>query len=188
MSHYSIKDGKGTGQMAKVDSEGRLWGYATTEPEELHTNRLNKDSYLAYTDVTPVGGGDYFFYLKNNDSRELIIQWYRIWTESSAEAIDIIRQPTGTPAGTSAANVVSANFGSTKTADVDAYEGTNITGLSGGSTFDRLRLSGDGKDVVDLYPGGIVLPQGSVIAFSVLNGAIPIEFTISFYFTKLGLE
>ena len=185
MSHYSIKDGLGTGRLAKVDVEGRVHTFSTVEVEEQHTNRLNQDAYMAYLAVTPTGAGDYFFWMKNTDTRDLIINWYRVWC-GSAEAIDIHRNPTGTPAGGAAATPYNANFGSNKSASIEAYSGADITGLTSTATIDRLRLSGDGKDVVDVWPGGLVIKQGGIVAASVLNGALPIEVTFSFYFTELG--
>jgi len=187
MSHYSIKDGRGSGQLAQVDTEGRMHTYATSEPEELHANRLNADHYISYVDITPTADGDYFYYIKNNNTLDMIISWYRIWTASSAEAIDLIRNPVGTPTGTTNLTPVNMNFGSNKTATADVYEGVDLGGLSGGTTLDRLRISGDGKDVVDSYQGGIILPQGSVLACTVVNGAIPVEFTCSFYYTQLDV-
>jgi len=186
MSHYSIKDGQGTGRLAKVDSEGRMHTYATTEPEELHANRLNGDHYISYVDITPTADGDYFYYIKNTHTLDMIVNWYRVWTASSAEAIDLIRNPVGTPGNTTTLTPVNMNFGSNKTATAQVYESVDMSGLSGGSTLDRLRISGDGKDVVDIYNGGIILPQGAALGATVVNGAIPIEFTVSFYFTKLN--
>lgn len=186
MSHIVIKDGVGTGSLQKVDAENRAWTFAVSEAEEQHTNRLNQDAYIVYADVTPTADNDIFFYMQNTDTRDMIIQWYRIWTASSAEAIDLYRGQTGTPVGGSAANVSNANFGSTKTPIGTFQEGVDITGVSGGAIFDRLRISGDGNDVVERYPGGIILPQGAVLTAQALNGAIALEFTLSFYYTKLG--
>ena len=183
---FSLKDGRGTGRTAKVDGEGRLHGYATTEPEEQHTNRLNQDAYISYIDLTPTGAGDTFYYLKNTDTRDLIINWYRIWSVAGAEAIDIYKNKDGSPSNTTDIVPVNANFASKKFATVTNHESVDMGGLSGGTLVDRLRLSGDGNDVVEVYPGGLVLPQGSILTAQVLNGAIPIEFTISFYYTKLA--
>ena len=187
MSHYSIKDGTGTGRLAKVDSEGRMHSYATTEPEELHANRLNSDHYISYVDITPTGAADYFYYIKNTNTLDMIISWYRVWTASSAEAMDLIRNPVGTPGNTTTLTPVNMNFGSNKTATAQVFESVDMSGLSGGTTLDRLRISGDGKDVVDKYDGGIILPQGSSLGVQAVNGAIPVEFTCSFYYTKLDV-
>jgi len=187
MSLTTLKDGRGTGQTAKIDTEGRIHTYATTENEELHVNRHNSEHFITYVDITPTGANDYFFYLKNTHTLDLIINWYRIWTESAAEAIDLIRNPAGTPGNTTQLTPLNMHFGSNKSATVENYESVNMSGLSGGSTLDRLRISGDGKDVVDSYEGGIILPQGTSIGARVVNGAIPLEFTASFYYTRLDV-
>ncbi len=128
MSHYSIKDGSGTGRLAKEVSEGRMHTYATTEPEELHTNRLNADHYIVYLDITPTADGDYFFYIKNTHTLDMIINWYRIWTASAAEAFDLIRNPIGTPTGTATLTTVNMNFGSNKTATAQEFESVDMGG------------------------------------------------------------
>jgi hypothetical protein len=183
MSASTIKDGIGTGKLLRIDAKNRMRGFVTTEREEQSNNRLG-DAYVAYLELTPTGANDNFFWMKNTDTRDLIVNWYRVWC-ASAEAIDIHRNPIGTPAGGSTATPINANFGSSKTADIEAYSGVNITGLTTTArTIDRLRISGDGKDVVDEWPGGLVIPQGGIICASALNGALPIEVTFSFFFAE----
>jgi len=186
MTLSTIKDGRGTGRLLKVDSEGRAHTFSVTEREEQHTNRLNQDAYISFVALTPTGAGDVFYYIKNTDTRDMILSWYRIWAVAGAEAIDIYKNPAGTPTNTTAITPVSANFASKKAASVANYESVNMGGLSGATLVDRLRLSGDGNDVVENYPGGLILPQGASFCAQALNGAVPIEFTISFYYTKLA--
>jgi len=180
MSMTTIKDGKGTGKLLQIDAKNRARGFVTTEREGMTENRAGL-AYIAYFALTPTGAGDYFFWMKNNDPRDLIMNWYRVWC-ASAEAIDIEREPAGTPVGGTSAVPLNANFSAKGSADIEAYSGVNITGLSGGATIDRLRISGDGNDVVDEWPGGLVLPQGAVVGGKVLNGALPIEVTFEFFF------
>lgn len=187
MGQYSIKDGRGTGGLAQVDTEGRMHTYATTEVEELHTNRLNADHYIVYCDITPTADGDYFLYIKNTHTLDMIINWYRIWTASAAEAFDLIRNPSGTPTGTATLTPTNMNFGSNKTATAQVFESVDMGGLSGGTTLDRLRKNTDGADVVDKYDGGIILPQGASLGVKSVVGAIPVEFTASFYYTRLDV-
>jgi hypothetical protein len=91
----------------------------------------------------------------------------------------------GVPGTTTTVVPANMNFGSSSTATGDFYESVDMTNLSGGFLLDRLRISGDGKDVVDSYPGDIILPRGSNMVLRALNGAIPIEVTVSFYYKEI---
>ena len=186
MGQYSIKDGTGTGRLMTVDSEGRAHGFATTESEEQHTNRLNSDHYLMYIDITPTGAGSEFFYIKNTDTRDMIIKSYRIWTAASDEAVDIYRNKTGTPTTTTTLTPVNLNFGSNKTATAQVYESVAFGGLSAGQLVDRLRIGDTGVDVFAEFPGGMILPQGASMTAQTVTGTVALEFTISFYYTKLA--
>jgi len=177
-----IKDGTGDGFLAQVTSDNKLSVTAITETENKFVNESTKESYLLYSDITPTGAGDWFMYVENTSDKNMFLNWYRIWSGASAEAIDIYRNVTGTPGGTTTVTPLNMNFGSNNTATGNFYEGVDITGLSGGVLLDRLRLSGDSKDVVDNYPGDIIMPRGANIVLKALTGAIALEVTLSFYY------
>jgi hypothetical protein len=177
-----IKDGTGAGFLAEVTAQNRLSVTAVTETENKDINERTGGSYLLYIDITPTGALDNCLYMKNTSADNMFINWYRVWSGTNADAIDIYRNMVGTPAGTTIVTPVNMNFGSNDSATGDFYEGVDITGLSGGNLLDRLRLSGDGKDVVDGYPGDIIVPRGSNISFQAVTGTFPLEITISFYY------
>lgn len=185
MSEFKIKDGVGTGNLAEVDSENLLHVFAVTETEPERINSKMSDAYVMYMDITPSGANKTFCYIKNTDQTKImVVNWYRIWTASSAEAIDIYLNETGTASGDATLVPVNSNITSSKSATGTFLEGTDITGLSGGTLYDRLRISGDGKDVVDNIPGKLIVPTGGVVAFQALNGSIPIELTVSFHYRE----
>ncbi len=186
MGQYSIKDGLGTGRLMKVDSEGRSHAFATTESEEQHTNRLNSDHYFIYHDITPTTAGSEFFYLKNTDTRDMIIKSYRLWTATADEGVDIFRNKVGTPTTTTTLTPVNANFGSNKSAVANCFESVAFGGLSAGTLLDRLRIGDTGVDIFAEFAGGLILPQGSSMTAQAVVGAIALEFTVSFYYTKLA--
>jgi len=181
-----IRDGTGSGYLASVTEQNRLAVTAITEDENKDINERTRKSYLLYIDITPTGALDNFMYIKNTNTDNMFINWYRIWTASSADAIDLYRNMTGTPGNTTSVTPVNMNFGSNNTATGEFYESVDMSGLSGGTFVDRLRISGDGKDVVDGYPGDIILPQGSNIVLQALTGAIPLEVTVSFYYKEVA--
>ena len=181
-----IKDGKGTGYLAEVDNRHRLNTRAVTETENKFVNAEDEESFLYYSDITPTGAGDIFLYLKNTDSKDLIVNWYRVWSGTTAEAIDIYVGMTGTPTNTTAIVPHNMNVTSANTATGLFYESVDMGGLSGGTLMDRIRLSGDGKDVIDSYPGDIVIKSGGVMTLVALTGAIALEVTLSFYYNTAG--
>ena len=124
-----------------------------------------------------------FLYIKNDSpTKDLVIDWYRVWTASgSPEAIDVYVRDIGTPAGTTPLAGVNRNLKSGNVADATLYEGVDITGLSGGSHFDRIRIAG-GSDVVEEFRGGIILGQNDVVVLRAVTGGIVLEATIAFYF------
>jgi hypothetical protein len=182
----TIMDGTGTSKLAKVDINNKLQVKAITEVENKFVNLEEEEAYLLYSDITPTGAGDVFLYFKNTDTKDLILNWYRIWSGASAEAIDIYTGMTGTPGGTTTLTPGNMNITSSNDATGEFYEGADITGLSGGTLLDRLRLSGDGNDVTSGYPGDIVIQSGGVLTLQALTGAIALEVTLSFYYKTRG--
>jgi len=183
MTESKIKDGTGTGRIAGVNRKNQLVTHAVTETEGEFINSHDQLSFLLYIDITPTAANDVFCYIKNTHAtHDMEVNWYRVWTEAAAEAIDVYIGHSGTPAGTTTMTPRNTNITSNATATGEFYEGADITGLSNGVILDRLRISGDGKDVVENFPGKIIIPQGGVLTFQVLNGAIPVELTVSFHY------
>ena len=137
----TIKDGTGNGYLAEVTAENRLSVTAITQIENKDINDRTKEAYLLYIDITPTGAADNFLYMENTSANNMFINWYRVWSGTNADAIDMYRNMTGTPAGTTTVTPSNMNFGSNNTATGNFYEGVDITGLSGGALLDRLRLS-----------------------------------------------
>jgi hypothetical protein len=184
MSEVKIKDGTGNSISAKVDAEYRLHTRSTTESENHYVNTNKEEAYLYYSDITPTGAGSICCYVKNTSDKDLVLNWYRIWSGTTAEAIDIYIGSTGTPASTTTIIPSNMNITSKNSAEGSFFEGVGITGLSGGTLLDRLRLSGDGNDVLGEYPGDIILQKGGVMTLQALTGAIALEITLSFYYRK----
>ena len=181
---FKIENGIGSGAFgAEVDSNNDLHVLATVVSENHSINRKTGQSYFVYTDITPTAADDVFLYIQNNSpTKDLVVDWYRVWTASgSPEAIDVYVRDTGTPAGTTPLSGVNRNLKSGNVADATLYEGVDITGLSGGEQFDRIRIGG-GSDVVEEFRGGIILGQNDVVVLRAVTGGIALEATIAFYF------
>lgn len=183
MTDMRIQNGGGDGRYMTVnpDFQGEVHSTQITESEFI--NAKHHENYIVYASPTPTAANDVFFYMQNtHPTHDLLLDWYRVWTESAPEAIDVTMGAAGTPGGTTTAVPVNSTVSSSNAAQGLFYSGNDITGLSGATLYDRLRISGDGKDVVDSFPGKVILPKSAIVCFSALNGAIPLEFTLSFHY------
>lgn len=183
MSDGRIQNGNGPKRYANVDAAFRLEAHSTTVTEGEYINEHDQEAYVVYSDVTPTGASDIFFSLENtHNDKFMVLDWYRAWTASAAEAIDVLLGGSGTLSGTTELTPVNSFVNSSNVAQGNFYEGVDITGISGAKVYDRLRISGDGKDVVDDFPGKIIVPRSGLVCFRVVNGSIPLEFTIAFHY------
>lgn len=181
-----IRDGKGKGFLAGIDHHQHLMVNAFGISENHFINLEEKQSFLYYSDITPSGAGSVCSFIKNTaPDKIMVVNWYRIWSGANAEALDVHINPTGTPASTTEIVPSNLNLGSQAEPEGDFFEGTGITGITLGAIVDRIRLAGNGEDVISGWRGDIILPQGSSLALAALNGALPLEITISFYYKHI---
>jgi len=182
-----IEDGTGSGRTAKVDSENKLVVRATTETEIHHINREESEAYEVYFGISPnssnpsVDSTQYFAYIKNTSNDGLVIAEMRVWVEQ-AEYIDIYFNTIGSPIGTTDITPVNMNLASGHTANGDFKQGLDITGLSGGVFFDRIRIPADDDDHIRSWPSLILIPKNNIVTFQAGSGGIPIELSIAFYY------
>jgi hypothetical protein len=142
-----IKDGTGSGKVAKVDNNNQLHTFSVTETENQQSTRLG-NSYnlntgtIGLTSSTASG----VMYFKNdeapvNGESSFIIDAIAIGidnqgTQAGACNITIVRNPTG---GTLISNAVAVdmnqnrNFGSSKELDSLVYKGVEGDTLTGGN-------------------------------------------------------
>ena len=152
------------GELADVDNKNRLQTYATTQ-DLAQTLLLNGLLHSVFCQVTPVGAGDYFLYIKNTGVVDIGFNMVKV--SSSVPTKIMIESVIGTPSYVSAtpAEITNMNLSSTGSPTVDAQFDTNITGLTkdGHLTFME---AGVADTIYDSNVfGGIVLPQGKAVAF-----------------------
>lgn len=126
----SIIDGTGTGNEAKVDTNNFLHVFAVSEPEDKFSNLKGKTWSLYFT-TTPVGAGDYFFYLKNTGANDLAITDIRISAATGGRTFTY-EKVSGTPSYTAGADVTFAqrNLGSSLEPAATIKSDTDTTGLT----------------------------------------------------------
>jgi len=152
------------GNVAKVDDEGRLKAFAVSEPEDKHLNQEG-GVHSIYFDVTPAGANDYFYYLKNTGTSDLLITDIRI--SSTVATYIYYEYVSGTPTyvtGTDAADT-NRNLGSSRQLTAVSKYDTDITGLTseGVLFFDRCATV-DTRYKLSTT-SNIIIPQGKAVAF-----------------------
>ena len=174
-----IKDSDGI-NAAKVNNKHEL--YISTGAEALKAN-LRGDAYSALGDVTSGATTDDFFYLKNNDPRDLVIYKIQGWSDDANQEISILIG--ATDAGQDAGDAVTPgnlNAGSSNAANVDCTTDATDLVITGGRIVDTLKFH---NTVLTLgswdYPAGIILRSGSRMhAEAALAGLL--NFNVFFYF------
>jgi len=180
MDFSQIFDGTGSAYSAKVNSNHEL--LVSTAHEAMRAN-LDGDAYCALGDVTSATTDDDFFYLKNNDARDLVIYKIQGWCDDAEQEISIYLG--GTDAGTDAGDAVTPgnlNASSGNAANVDCTTDATDLAITGGHVVDLLKFH---NTVLTLgswdYPSGLILPTGSRMhAQAALAGLI--NFNVFFYF------
>lgn len=163
-----IDDGTGTGSQAKVGSDNRLQVRALMEEEVIH-NGESGNSYNINTGLISVSGDATLMYLKNNSDQNLVISDLAIGsfdgiTHSNDPYITLVRNPLGGDLITDATAVSmnqNRNFGSSKTATVDAYKGKTAGTITGGNDIGILQATGGSRS---FYSLNFILPKGSSLA------------------------
>ena len=168
----------GDGRIADVDEANRLQTYAVTQnlQQTLLFKELLSSVYFA---VVPANANDYFFYLKNNGTTHVGIN-FALFSSSVVTNI-LFEAVTGTPVYVTGADAAITNLviGSPKGPDVEAKYDTDITGL----TSAGILTLADAPVAEGVYQsqlmGGIVIPQGQAIAIKRVAATGDIKMNLS---------
>lgn len=174
-----ITDGTGSGNGAGVNSENRLEVQAVTQTRVADVSERDGEGFIIASDfisLTTTGSFNGVLYLKNTNTKDVLIQRIRVCSDASGSAqVRLIRNPT---AGTlisdaNLADQLSSNAGSNKTfADFGlAYsasgDGKTVTDGSNWSNF----INRSPGHSVQNYDGALILPRGSSMAVTVKPSA-----------------
>ena len=176
-----------TGRSAEVDALGRLSVFAVTEPEDKNLNTKGNTFSVSF-DVTPAGANDYFFYLKNDGTRDLFVTDIRISsTVVTRVDYDVV---TGTPTSTSAATVseTNRNLGSSNTLEATILADTDLTGLTDEGLIFFEQISATNTRFKLNTTSNIIIPQGSAIAFKRVAATGAISCVVSIVVDDLNGE
>lgn len=161
----TVKDGTGTGKLAKVGGDNRLHTESVTAAESLQAAK-ESDAYNINTGLISITGDATLVYVKNNEDKDLIIEAIALGsfegiTHSDDPYITIVRNPTGGDLildATAVSMNQNRNFGSANTLSVDAYKGKVSGTLTGGNDLAILQATPGSRSY---YTINLVLEKGS---------------------------
>jgi len=183
-----IEDGGGTGIALKISDEGMAKVDAVSATPEHHINHVYGKAYNASFQVNPSGVTDCIFYFKNQDEIDCVIEG--VWLQSSAqEEILLNLGEIGTAVKTAGADItpVNLNAGSGNTVDCLCYSNTDdqavdITGLSGGNTFQKIYIQAIGDIKFYNFEADIILPKNQTFSMYACGGDTLVRGTVTFSF------
>lgn len=176
-----IEDGTGSGRIAAVIGNELQ---VTTEAAALKAN-LRGDAYTVVVDnIDPSGAGHDWFYMKNNDYRNLIIYKIEGWCVDANEEWNVLL---GATAGTTAEAdgdvelQVNNNSGFTNTADVLCISDTANLAVTDGSIVTTLKFHATTLLFETfLFPSGIILAPGTRLHMEAAVGDV-VDMHLYFY-------
>jgi len=186
---FEIKDGTGTGNLARVDKENRISVRAVTETE-IEKAVLDGRAFNINTEFLPVSssGENALLYVKNNENEKLIVAAWFIGTgiaggtNTEAPLIRTYYNPTGGTliASASAVTPVNRNAGSSQVLLADCYKGGDGFTITGQDTPAVLYQT-QGANSRSFGNVFLTLPKGSSLAVTYEpNGAEPINIYTGF--------
>jgi hypothetical protein len=174
-----IEDGKGKGNFAQVDSSGKLQTDAVTQTAEHASNHEQGKAYQWVFEQTPTAANDCFLYMKNSDDDDLVIEGVTLRVPTN-EQIQFKIGDSGTTSGGTSAIPVNLNTLSGREAEGTFEAGNDITGISGGSTFDKLWVGASDTSAHFNFEQDVILGKNGVFTMYATTGAIQINGTLVF--------
>lgn len=171
-----------SGNIADVNELGEVLfsGIAQTPIERANENG---DAYSVLVDVTSATADDDFFYLKNKDSRDMVIYKIEGWCDDANQEIKVLIG--ATDAGTDAGDdltPVNANTKSGNDADVDCTQDATDLAVTGGSVVSLLKFSTTALELGTFdFSSGIILGENRRLHMEALLAGL-INLNVYFYF------
>ncbi len=178
-----IEDGTGTGKTVKVGANNRLHVDGLIKTAEHEANHRDGNAFSVLFEATPTGAGDCFFYMKNLNDLDIIVEGVGMFLPA-AEFFTVVIKDEGIPVGGGTITPTNLNAGSGNTADGTFQDGNDITGLTGGVTAYKIeRLAASGQEYEN-FEQDIILPKNAVLTLYIETGTTALHGFLDFYFTE----
>lgn len=154
-----IKDGRGTGESLKVDTDGALLSSSITQTRREHVSEVRGNTFIWNTGPVDLGAGDTVLLVKNNSDEVLHINSIIISSDTMSQWRIFFPTSEVTVTGTT---VVGLNMNTASSKIALASAASNETNNSGGDIVCNLFLSANTVAASDLR--GIILGKNVSIA------------------------
>jgi archaellum component FlaG (FlaF/FlaG flagellin family) len=168
-----------TGRIADVTLRNMLRTFAVSTNPHTFVTINDKRSWTVSATQTPTGANDYFFYLSNTGSRDIVMTSFSIQTGTIDRVL--IQRVTGTPVGGTTLVPINRFVGSGRIPSTNILSAVDITGLTTAGTFERIVVVANDNNNLDLFNKPIVIPNGEAIALLAETGTVALTFQIAFY-------
>lgn len=195
MGDLKIRDGAGSGRVAKVNNSQRLLTDARTrthpENASLEGRYFNVNTgILQLTSANKSG----VFYIKNTGTKDIIVDsfFYLLGGSTGGSGdmiISVLKNPTTGTVITNATNceiVENRNFASTKPLDADTYKGTEgSTFTDGDKIIESIINTSSTAQRITIPTGGLILQKSNSVGIDITPGtgntALSCEFAAAVY-------
>jgi hypothetical protein len=178
-----VEDGKGRGYKAGVTAENKIDVCAITNTIDLYCNQKNGVSYSVIITETPTTSGNCFCYIKNEDTKDLIVSSIKVYCASD-EVCAVKLSDSGTPVGGSDGVFANRKAGCGNVPTATCKVGSNITGVSGGTVVETIGIKGGWPSARYEWYSGLIIPRNHTMTFYVETGGSLIRATISLHFCE----
>lgn len=170
-----IKDGTGTGNVAKVDENNRLYTLSVSEGYSIEATRIGQNYNLNTGEITLTSANkSAVAYLKNNSDKDFVIEKVLVILGASTGGtgdlrVDLVKNPTAGTIVSGANNfdvIENRNFGSNKALEGLTYKGAEASTITDGDLFADTTRTTAGT-VVSFDSDVIFIPRGSSIGVEV---------------------
>jgi len=177
-----ILDGRGKGNFrAGVNEENQLLTLSTTIAHQ-HFSAHRKRTFFTIVRQTPSAPNTPFLYIKNNSVLHDMTIWSVRFKVNSVETIEMHGPIVGTVSG-STVTPVNVYIGSGVVADATTLSANALTGItSSGTLIRRYSVPADNLTHEFQLMSGIIIPQGTAIAYYAVSGSIQIDIDITLDF------
>jgi hypothetical protein len=149
------------GNVANVDTEGRLLSFSISQTEDRHAAGEQRYWSVSFS-VTPTGANDLFFYIKNEGLEDLFITDFRM--ASTVVTKIIIRAVTGTASAGTDSALQNRSIGGNDAINGIIQHDVDFTGLVNGNVifFDYLDVA---NKMFHLKTSStVIIPKGRAVA------------------------
>ena len=162
-----IKDGRGRGYTALVNSDNRVGTTAVTDSRAHHINHIESEYYTLTINQQATAADDCIGYVQNTDEKDLSIDSIYLYS-ASGTLLTVNFGDTGTPNSPTTITPVNCNAGAGNLADATCYQGADLdnggSSLSGGSAVINWHApAGEGK-LLDFTPS-LIIPKNLTATF-----------------------